>query len=54
MSTETYSKSNKIDKVNVNVLKSRITSRIKKEKFHSRIILFSFLISICLIGYFVV
>jgi len=57
MSTETLKQleSKKISpkKIDIVVLKNRITTKIKKEKFHNRIIIFTFIASIGIIGYFV-
>jgi len=57
MSTETLkrdlNKDVSINRVNVNVLKNRVIEKHRKEKFQSRIILGSVLISIGLIGYLV-
>tara|TARA_B100001250_G_C19629866_1_gene713270 strand:+ start:485 stop:661 length:177 start_codon:yes stop_codon:yes gene_type:complete len=41
-----------INKVNVNILKNRVFERKRKEKFQSRVILGSLIISLGLIGYF--
>ncbi len=57
MSIETlknnFNKDIPVSKVNVEVLKNRIIERKKKEKFQSRIILGSLVLSVGLIGYFV-
>ncbi len=57
MSIETlknnFSKSAKNNKVNVDTLKSKILEKEKKEKFQSRVILGSVLVSIGILGYFV-
>ena len=42
-----------INRVNVDVLKSKIVEKQKKTKFHNRIILGSILVSVGLLGYFV-
>ncbi len=42
-----------INKVNVDVLKSKILEKEKKIKFHNRILLGSILVSIGVLGYFV-
>ena len=42
-----------INRVNVDVLKGKILEKQKKTKFHNRIILGSFLVSVGLLGYFV-
>ena len=57
MSIETlknnFNKSININKVNVDTLKSKILEKEKKEKFQSRVILGSVLVSIGILGYFV-
>ena len=57
MSTETLkndlNKDISINRVNVDVLKSRVVEKQKKDKFQYRIVLGSVLISIGLISYFV-
>tara|TARA_B100000579_G_C22107637_1_gene521629 strand:- start:185 stop:361 length:177 start_codon:yes stop_codon:yes gene_type:complete len=57
MSIETlknnFNKSVGINKVNVDNLKNKILEKEKKEKFQSRVILGSVLVSIGLLGYFV-
>ena len=57
MSIETlknnFNKSVSINKVNVDNLKNKILEKEKKEKFQSRVILGSVLVSIGLLGYFV-
>ena len=57
MSIETlknnFSKSININKVNVDTLKNKILEKEKKEKFQSRVILGSVLVSIGILGYFV-
>ncbi len=42
-----------VNKVNINILKSRVIEKNKKTKFQNRILLGSVLISIGLLGYFV-
>ena len=42
-----------VNKVNVDILKSRVIEKHKKAKFQNRILLGSVLISIGLLGYFV-
>ena len=42
-----------VNKVNINILKSRVIEKNKKTKFQNRILLVSVLISIGLLGYFV-
>ena len=57
MSTETLkndlNKDISINRVNVDILKSRVAEKQKKDKFQYRIVLGSVLISIGLISYFV-
>ena len=57
MSIETlknnFNKDGYINKVNVDVLKSKIHKKEKKTKFHNRIILGSVIVSIGILGYFV-
>jgi len=57
MSTETLkndlNKDISVNRVNVDVLKSRVVEKQKKDKFQYRIVLGSVLISIGLISYFV-
>ena len=53
MSTEILKNINKNNKVNIYELKSKIIIKEKKEKFQSKIIYLSILISVGLIGYFV-
>ena len=57
MSIETlrnnFNKDVYINKVNVDTLKNKILEKEKKEKFQSRIIIGSVLVSIGLLGYFV-
>ena len=57
MSIETlknnFNKSVGINKVNVDNLKNKILEKEKKEKFQSRVILGSVLVSIGILGYFV-
>ena len=42
-----------INRVNVNVLKNRVIEKQRKEKFQSRVIMGSLIISLGLLGYFV-
>ena len=57
MSTETLksdlNKDVSINRVNVNVLKNRVIEKQRKEKFQSRVIMGSLIISLGLLGYFV-
>ena len=57
MSIETlrnnFNKDVYINKVNVDTLKKKIHKKEKKEKFQSRVILGSVLVSIGILGYFV-
>ena len=57
MSTETlkndYNKDISVSRVNVDILKSRVVEKQKKDKFQYRIAVGSLLISIGLISYFV-
>ena len=57
MSIETlknnFNKNASVNKVNVEILKSRVIEKNKKTKFQNRILLGSVLISIGLLGYFV-
>ena len=52
MSTEFLNNDNKINKVNVNYLKSRIILQEKKKRLQSKIIYLSVIASIGVIGYF--